>query len=473
MVTASRSRIRVSRKRSQKPNGGTHPVSGSGHGPLEARQSLMWKRSRSSQVKQEKVIERVYEPGRLYQAWQQVRRNAGAAGIDKMTVAGFESRSEELLAFIHASLKAGNYRFKPARRVLIPKEGSSKMRKLGIPAVMDRVVSQSINSVFEEIFDPDFTDSNFGFRKGRSQHQAIKHVQEMVADGHEWCASVDLKAFFDEIPHELILKLIRRKIEDERLVTLIARALKAGVTVDGVFEKTIKGCPQGSPVSPMISNIVLNELDHELEKRGLRYCRWADDFVILLRSERAANRVMAGATRYLEGELGLPVNKEKSQVSEVRKVTFLGFQLLRGKIRVSNKARIKFKKKIRELTRRNNPLSMYQILQELNLYLRGWVSYFGIQEFRVLFRDLDAWIRSRLRSMQLKKWKNPRKFQRIMIHSGFDPSKAHRVWLKMNKWQSVARREVRFVMNLEWFRKQGLLFLHDYTLTASRVKFGR
>ena len=418
-------------------------------------------------MKHENVLEMVYEPGRLYQAWQQVRQNAGAAGIDKMTVEEFESRAEELLEVLHAKLKAGIYRFKPVRRVFIPKEGSSKMRKLGIPAVMDRVVSQSINSVFEGIFDPDFTDSNFGFRKGKSQHQAIRHVQDIVTEGREWCASIDLKAFFDEIPHNLILKLIRRKIVDERLVTLIARALKAGVIVDGKFEKTAKGCPQGSPVSPMISNIVLNELDHELERRGLRYCRWADDFVILLKSERAANRVMTGAIRYLENDLNLPVNKEKSIVAEVKKVTFLGFQILRGKIRVSNKARVKFKKRVRELTRRNNPLSMYQIIQELNSYLRGWLSYFRIQEFRMLFRDLDAWIRSRLRSMQLKKWKKPRKFQRIMVRLGFNPAKAHRVWIKMNKWQSVSRKEVRFVMNLEWFRRQGLLFLHDFTMATS------
>ena len=418
-------------------------------------------------MKHENVLEMVYEPGRLYQAWQQVRQNAGAAGIDKMTVEEFESRAEELLEVLHAKLKAGIYRFKPVRRVFIPKEGSSKMRKLGIPAVMDRVVSQSINSVFEGIFDPDFTDSNFGFRKGKSQHRAIRHVQDIVTEGREWCASIDLKAFFDEIPHNLILKLIRRKSADERLVTLIARALKAGVIVDGKFEKTAKGCPQGSPVSPMISNIVLNELDHELERRGLRYCRWADDFVILLKSERAANRVMTGAIRYLENDLNLPVNKEKSIVAEVKKVTFLGFQILRGKIRVSNKARVKFKKRVRELTRRNNPLSMYQIIQELNSYLRGWLSYFRIQEFRMLFRDLDAWIRSRLRSMQLKKWKKPRKFQRIMVRLGFNPAKAHRVWIKMNKWQSVSRKEVRFVMNLEWFRRQGLLFLHDFTMATS------
>jgi RNA-directed DNA polymerase len=424
-------------------------------------------------VKHENVLERVYEPGRLYQAWQQVNRNAGAAGIDKMTVEGFGSRAEVLLDVIHAKLKAGIYRFKPARRVLIPKEGFSKMRKLGIPAVMDRVVSQSINLVFEEIFDPDFTGSNFGFRKRRSQHQAIKHVQAIVTDGNEWCASIDLKAFFDEIPHNLILQLIRREIADERLVTLIARALKAGVIVDGTFEKTTKGCPQGSPVSPMISNIVLNELDHELERRGLRYCRWADDFVILVKSERAANRVMAGAIRYLENGLGLPVNKEKSQVAEVKKITFLGFQILRGKIRVSNKARVKFKERIRGLTHRNNPLSMYQIIQELNVYLRGWLSYFRIQEFRMLFRDLDGWIRSRLRSTQLKKWKNPLKFQRIMVRLGFNPGKAHRVWVKMTKWQSVSRKEVRFVMNLEWFRKQGLLFLHDFTLATSRKEYGR
>ena len=414
-------------------------------------------------MKHENVVEMVYKPGRLRQAWRQVRRNAGAAGIDRMTVEAFESREEELLETLHAKLKAGTYRFKPARRVLISKEDSSKMRKLGIPSVMDRVVSQSINLVFGEIFDSDFTESNFGFRKGKSQHQAIRHVQGIVTDGYEWCASIDLKAFFDEIPHDLILKLIRRKIADEALVTLIARALKAGVIVEGKFEKTLKGCPQGSPVSPMISNIVLNELDQELKRRNHRYCRWADDFVILLKSEKAAGRVMTGVIRYVEEVLGLPVNKEKSQVAYVKDVAFLGFQILRGKIRVSNKARIKFKERIRQLTRRNNPLSMYQIIQELNSYLRGWVSYYRIQEFRMLFRDLDAWIRSRLRSMQLKKWKNTRKFQRIMIKSGFSPTKAHRVWVKMNKWQSVNRKEVRFVMNLEWFRKQELLFLHDFT----------
>ena len=414
-------------------------------------------------MKHENVLERVYNPGRLRVAWQQVRKNAGAAGIDKMTVEAFEQREDELLKLIHEKLKAGIYRFKPARRVLIPKEGSSKKRKLGIPVVMDRVVAQSMNLVLEGIFGPDFTASNFGFRRGKSQHQAIRHVQGIVLEGYEWCASIDLKSFFDEIPHGLILKLIRRKIADEGLVTLVARALKAGVIVDGKLEKTIKGCPQGSPVSPMLSNIVLNELDQELERRGHRYCRWADDFLILVKSERAAKRVMEGIVKYLEDELNLPVNKEKSEVSEVKHVPFLGFQILRGKIRVSNKARLKFKDKVRELTRRNNPLSMYKIIQELNKYLQGWVGYFGIQEFKKLFGDLDGWIRSRLRSMQLKKWKNPHKFQRIMIAAGFKPQEAHRVWIRMNKWQSVHRRAVRFVMNLDWFRKQGLIFLNDFT----------
>jgi len=277
------------------------------------------------------------------------------------------------------------------------------MRKLGIPVVMDRIVSQSINLVFIEIFDQDFTESNYGFRRGHSQHQAVRHVRDIVKEGAEWCASIDLASFFDEIPHNLILKLIRRKISDESLVTLIARALKVGIMVDGQYKKTTKGCPQGSPLSPMLSNIVLNELDHELEKRGHRYCRWADDFVIIVKSERAANRVMKGTVNYLEGDLKLPVNKQKSQVALIKDVTFLGFKILRGKIRISDKARVKFKKKIRELTRRNNPLSMYQIIQDLNEYLRGWSSYFKIQEFLQIFKLLDGWIRSRLRSMQLKK----------------------------------------------------------------------
>jgi RNA-directed DNA polymerase len=414
-------------------------------------------------VKHRKVMERIYNRGRLRHAWQQIKKNAGAAGIDQMTVEGFERRKEELLKLIHEKLKAGTYRFKPARRALIPKEGTSRKRKLGIPVVMDRIVAQSINLAFEAIFDLGFTVSNFGFRRGRSQHQAIRHVQSAVVEGYDWCASIDLKSFFDEIPHNLILKLVRRKIADEGLVTLIARALKAGVMVEGNLEKTTKGCPQGSPISPMLSNIVLNELDQELERRGHRYCRWADDFLILVKSERAAERVMEGVVRYLERDLNLPVNRGKSEVANVKDVPFLGFQILRGKIRVSSKARAKFKDRVRKLTRRNNPLSMYQIIQDLNEYLRGWVSYFRIQEFKKIFNDLDTRIRSRLRSMQLKKWKNPRKFQRIMVKVGFKPQEAKKVWVKMNKWQSVNRTEVRFVMNLEWFRTQGLIFLDDFT----------
>jgi hypothetical protein len=214
---------------------------------------------------------------------------------------------------------------------------------------------------------------------------------------------------------------------------------------------------------------VLNELDHKLEERNLGYCRWADDFVIVVRSERAAQRVMQGTMAYLEQELGLIVNRDKSQVAPIKEITFLGFQILRGKIRVSTQAQRRFKDRVRELTRRNNPLSMCQVIRELSEYLRGWVGYFGAQEFKYLFRDLDAWIRSRLRSMQLKKWKKPRKFQRIMIRAGFDPQKAHRVWIKMNRWQSVMRQPVRYVLNLEWFRARGLVFLHDFTVAFSRA----
>jgi group II intron reverse transcriptase/maturase len=295
-----------------------------------------------------------------------------------------------------------------------------------------------------------------------------------VVEGYEWCASIDLKSFFDKIPHGLILKLIRRQVADERLITMIARALKAGVIVEGRFEKTIEGCPQGSPLSPMLSNIVLNELDQELERRGLRYARWADDFVILVKLERAAKRVMEGTTRYLEEELGLPVNKEKSQVAKVKDVPFVSFQVRAGKIRVSDKARTRFKTRVRQLTRRNNPLSMYQVIQNLNEYLRGWVAYFRIQESQMrLFRDLDAWTRSRLRSMQLKKWKKPKKFQRMMIRAGFQPQEARRTRVKMNRWQSVNRKEVRFVLNLRWFRMQGLFFLHDFTRANPELPFGR
>ena len=432
------------------------------HKAAEARQSGRNRESRRRKVKEERVLERVNEPRRLLEAWQNVKSNAGAAGIDRMTVEEFESRKEELFPAIHRNLEAGQYRFKPARRVLIPKEGQKgKFRKLGIPVVMDRIVSASMALVFEEIVDKGFTESNFGFRRGRSQHQAIEHVRGIVEEGYEWCASVDLKSFFDEIPHGLILKLIRRKISDERLVTLVARALKAGVVVDGKVEKTTKGSPQGSPLSPMLSNIVLNEMDQELERRGLKYCRWADDFVILVKSERAAERIMEGITRYLEEELGLPVNKDKSVISPIRNVEFLGFQILCNKIRVSGKSQDKFKRKVRELTRRNNGWSMYQMIGQLNEFLRGWVGYFRKQEFKKLFGTLDGWVRSRVRVVQLKKWKDPKKFQRVMIATGFAPDHAHHIWVRMNRWQSVHRREVRFVMGLDWFRRIGLIFLSD------------
>ena len=220
-----------------------------------------------SEMKVTEVLVKVFEPGRLQMAWQQVRKNAGAAGIDQMTVEEFAHREEPLLALIHDKLKSGNYRFQPARRVLIPKEGTSGVRKLGIPVVMDRIVGVSMHSVLEEHFDPDFTASNFGFRRGRSQQQAIRHLQRLVNEGREWAVAIDLKSFFDEIPHGLILQLIRRKVADEQFVNLIARLLKAGVIVKGEFEKTTKGCPQGSPLSPILSNIVLNELDHKLEEK--------------------------------------------------------------------------------------------------------------------------------------------------------------------------------------------------------------
>lgn len=390
-------------------------------------------------MKVEQQMAKVYESRRLYGAWQRVKSNAGAAGIDQMSVKDFAEREEELLTRIHDKLSSGNYRFQPAKRVLIPKPGTSKTRKLGIPVVMDRIVGVSMHTVLEGIFDSGFTESNFGYRRDKSQHQAIRHLQSHVTVGKEWAVVVDLKAFFDEIPHDQILKLICCKVADEVFITLVARVLKAGV---GEYEKTIKGCPQGSPLSPILSNIILNEMDHKLEDRTLSYCRWVDDFVIAVKSERAAHRVMEGTIRFLEEELRLRVNREKSQVAPIKDISFLGFQILRGKIRVSNQARTRFKTKVRELTRRNNPLSMYQVIHELNQYLRGWVGYFRIQEFRYLFRDLDAWIRSRLRSMQLKKWKNPKKFQRMMIKLGLDSRKALRTWVKMNRWQSVMRRGV-------------------------------
>ena len=425
-------------------------------------------------MKVEKILERVYDRRRLRMAWKQVRSNDGAAGIDRMSVQEFEGRQGELLDLIAAKLRAGTYRFKPARRVLIDKPGTKEKRKLGIPAVMDRIVSQSMNLALEEVFGGQFTASNFGFCRGKSQHGAIRHVRRIVALGYAWCASIDLKSFFDKIPHGLILRLIRRCIRDEQFVTLLARALKAGVVVDGTFERTLEGCPQGSPVSPMLSNIVLNELDQELERRGHLYCRWADDFLIFLKSERAAQRVMQSITRFLEEGLGLVVNQDKSCVTPVKYASFVSFQVWGGKIRISPKARQRFQQNVREMTKRNNPLSMRQVIDQLNVYLKGWIGYFRIQEYRTVLRPLDAFIRKRLRSMQLKKWKRPKKFQRMMIRlAGYSPQEACRTWVQMGKWHSIHRPVVRFTLSNRWFRRQGLTFLDDYALKTSELPFGR
>ena len=441
----------------------------SDHRPRRQPATTDRRRNRASKVKD--VIERVHSPRRLQRSWEQVRCNAGAAGVDNMTVAAFAGSQEVLLELIHQKLKAGTYRFKPAKRVLIPKPGTNEPRKLGIPTVMDRIVSQSLHSVLEEIFDPDFTPSNFGFRRGKSQHQAIRHVQQHVTAGYEWCVSIDLQSFFDEIPHNQVLRQIRRKISDEMLVTLVARAIKAGTRVDGRTKKSTKGVPQGSPVSPILSNLVLNELDQELERRGHRYCRWADDFVILVRTERAAERVMASISQYLESELGLHVNIEKSRVAPIKHVEYLGFQILRGKIRVGTKARKKFKNRIRELTPRNNGRSMYANIYELNKYLNGWIAYFRIQQFKTLLKSLDGFIRNRIRSMQLKKWKKPKKFQRMMRKAGICPQDAHKTWVRMNKWQSVHRRVVRAVLSNRWCRGQGLTTLDDFTQRNLKFAF--
>jgi group II intron reverse transcriptase/maturase len=251
-------------------------------------------------------------------------------------------------------------------------------------------------------------------------------------------------------------------------MTLVARALKAGVIVEGKLEKTTKGVPQGSPLSPMLSNIVLNEMDHELENRGLFHARWADDFIILVKSRRSAQRVMQRITEYLERTLGLPVNREKSEVALMREVTFLGFRIYRQKIQVSEQAVVKLKRRVRELTHRNNPKSMERIIEELNRYLRGWATYFRIQEFKRLFGSLDDWVRGRLRSMQLAKWKKPKKFQRAMIAAGVPVWRARRVWVAMRSWQSASRREVLRVLDLDWFRSLGLVFLQDYLAAPIR-----
>src|ERR1700746_2827349 len=358
------------------------------------------------------LMEAVVERENLKKALAQVKRNKGAPGIDGMTVEALGAYLKEHWLMIRAQLLEGNYKPQPVRRVEIPK-ASGGMRPLGIPTVLDRFIQQAVMQVLQADWDGTFSEMSFGFRPGRSAHQAVEQAQAYIATGHGFVVDIDLEKFFDRVNHELLMGLSARRVGDRRIILKLIRAfLSAGVMEGGLVSPMEEGTPQGGPLSPLLSNLMLDVLDKELEKRGHRFVRYADDCNIYVRSQRAGERVMAGIEKLLAKRLKLKMNKAKSAVAKPSVRKFLGFSFTGGKEsprrRIAPQAVARFKTKVRELTRRTRGRSLTQIIKELSTYLTGWRGYFGFCQTPSVLRALDEWIRRRLRAIAWKQWKRGR-----------------------------------------------------------------
>ena len=378
------------------------------------------------------LMERILDRENLNRAYQRVKSNKGAPGIDGMTVEEalpwLKEHREELLA----SIKGEWFRPNPVRRKEIPKPDGGT-RKLGIPTVIDRIVQQAIAQVLIPIYEPLFIDGSYGYRPNRSAQTAIKKVKEYAEQGYKYAVQLDLSKYFDTLNHALLINLLRKTIQDERVIQLIKKYLKSGVMENGVCVKTREGSPQGGPLSPLLANIYLNEFDHEFTNRGVKVIRYADDIVLLAKSQRAMERLLETSTRYLEGKLKLTVNKEKSKcvsVVAIRNFKFLGFALGRGKngyyIRVHAKSLKKAKQRLRELTSRSQGRNVRVVMKNIKVFMTGWLAYFGIAAMKSIMQDWNGWLRRRIRMYIWKQLKKPKTRVQNLIKLGMDPWKAYR-----------------------------------------------
>jgi RNA-directed DNA polymerase len=364
----------------------------------------------------EQLMEEVCERDNLKQALQRVRANKGSAGIDGMTVEDLPTHLKARWPEIRDQLLAGTYRPQPVRRVEIPKPDGG-MRALGIPTALDRFIQQALLQVLQRQWDATFSEHSYGFRPRRSAHQAVACAQRYIAEGYGWVVDLDLEKFFDRVNHDILMGRVAKRIADTRVLTLIRAYLNAGVMENGLVSPTDEGTPQGGPLSPLLSNLLLDDLDRELEGRGHRFVRYADDCNIYVRSERAGQRVLEGVITFLTRRLRLRVNQAKSAVARPATRKFLGFSFTSGphpKRRIAPKAITRFKARVRRLTRRTRGVSLPQMVTELATYQRGWRSYFAFCETPTILRDLDSWVHRRLRCVVWKQWKRgPRRFAHL------------------------------------------------------------
>ncbi len=397
-------------------------------GPVAGASSLTAKKDVSRQ-KTQKLMEAVVERENMLKALHQVEANKGSAGVDGVSVFALRATLREHWPRIREELLDGRYQPQPVRKVEIPKPGGKGMRQLGIPTVMDRLIQQGLNQVMQPIFDPDFSESSYGFRPGRNAHHAVLKAREYAADGRRWVVDMDLEKFFDRVNHDILMARLARRIGDKRVLRLVRRYLQAGLMVGGIVSPRMEGTPQGGPLSPLLSNILLDDLDKELERRGHAFCRYADDCNIYVKSRRAGQRVLENLTRYLAGKLKLKVNSEKSAVARPWDRKFLGYSMTfhkRPRLKVASAVVDRIKNRLREMFRAGRGRNIRTQIEEMTPVLRGWVNYFRLSEVKGVFEELDGWIRRKLRCILWRQWKRPKTRAKNLMKYGIGEERAWR-----------------------------------------------
>jgi RNA-directed DNA polymerase len=404
------------------------------------------------------MMEQILQPENLQAAWKRVKSNQGAPGIDGMTIEAFPAFCRKEWKRIERELREGIYHPAPVRRVFIPKADGTE-RPLGVPTVLDRVIQQAVAQVLIPLFEPEFSQDSYGFREGRNAHQAVRKMEAGWKERRRHAVDCDLKSFFDTVNHERLMEELRKKVKDAGVLKLIARYLKAGVErPDGTQEETPLGVPQGGPLSPLLANIILNPLDKELEKRGHVFARYADDFLVLVKSAKAAERVMKSLTRLVEGELKLKVNREKSRTAPLKECSFLGFRIgAAGKVVWTDKAYQRCKQRVREITQRNRGHKIKDVIDELRKYVCGWMNYFGISHSYKAVLELEEWMRRRVRLYYWKSWKQSRTRRWHLIRLGIKPEEV-KLASRSRKgyWRMSGNRLVQGALSNQYLLEQGV-----------------